>query len=306
MSDNKKYYYIKIKENFFDDERIKIIESIDNGIYYSNLLLKLYLKSLKTDGQLRFTATIPYNEKMISTITNLNIDIVRSGLRLLIELQFIEKLDDGTLYMTEIQNYIGNSSSEADRKRAYRNKIESNKFEIGTNVRTNVPKIRDICMDKNPPEIELELELEKEIDKEYSDSIESHSSQSNKIKKIDYKEIKDLFNKICVTLPKVRDIENSRKNTLRIWLSSEEINLKEFFTIVNNSDFLSGRNGKWQNCCFDWIIKPSNRIKILDGNYNNKKNNNNISNCKKPQQATNYEQRIFDEDETKYYSNLKR
>jgi predicted phage replisome organizer len=169
MSDNKKYYYLKIKESFFDDDRIKIIESMDNGIYYSNLLLKLYLKSLKNDGALRFTNTIPYNEKMIATVTNLNIDVVRSGLKMLIELQFIDKLDDGTLYMSEIQNYIGNSSSEADRKRRYRSEIEDEKNKIGTNV----PQILDKCLtnvgqtsDKNPPELERELELEKE--KEYS------------------------------------------------------------------------------------------------------------------------------------------
>jgi predicted phage replisome organizer len=128
MSDNKKYYYLKLKDDFYHDERIRIMESIENGIYYSNLLLKLYLKSLKTNGELRFTKTTPYNEQMIATITNMNIDIVRSGLKILMELQFIERMDDGTLYMTEIQNYIGKSSTTADRVREFRKKIDDKKM----------------------------------------------------------------------------------------------------------------------------------------------------------------------------------
>ena len=45
--ENKKYYYLKLKEDFFDSEDIKIIESMENGYMYSNILLKMYLKSLK-------------------------------------------------------------------------------------------------------------------------------------------------------------------------------------------------------------------------------------------------------------------
>ncbi len=48
MSDNRKYYYLKLKENYFDDDSIVLLESMQDGVLYSNILLKLYLKSLKT------------------------------------------------------------------------------------------------------------------------------------------------------------------------------------------------------------------------------------------------------------------
>ena len=38
--------------------------------------------------------------------------------------------------------------------------------------------------------------------------------------------------------------------------------------MAERSDYLSGRNGKWQNCSFDWLIKENNYIKVLEGNYN--------------------------------------
>ena len=48
MSENKKYYYMKLKENFFSSERMVVLETMPDGILYSNLLLKMYLMSLST------------------------------------------------------------------------------------------------------------------------------------------------------------------------------------------------------------------------------------------------------------------
>lgn len=165
MADNKKYYYLKLKDNFFDSEEIKILESQANGIYYSNLLIKLYLKSLKYNGALRFNDYIPYDEAMISTITNLNIDVVRSGLKTLYAMKLIERLDDGTIYMMNIQSFIGKSSSEADRKRLYREKIEEEKLMLEQIKEITDGQMSYICpidietedgtfWDKDSPEIE--------------------------------------------------------------------------------------------------------------------------------------------------------
>lgn len=47
MSDNKKYYYLRVKENFYDSDEMIILESMPDGFLYSNILIKLYLRSLK-------------------------------------------------------------------------------------------------------------------------------------------------------------------------------------------------------------------------------------------------------------------
>ena len=158
MSDNKKYYYMKLKEDFFDTEEMIVLEGIQDGYIYSNILLKLYLKSLKTNGRLMLRDLIPYNAEMIANITRHNVSSVKVALDIFKKLGLIEVLDDGAIYMRDIQNFVGSSSSEADRKRAYRLKIkeekerlENNNFEqelldfsenlseeSGTNVRTNV------------------------------------------------------------------------------------------------------------------------------------------------------------------------
>ena len=58
MADNRKYYYLKLKENHFDEDAIVLLESMQDGILYSNILLKLYLKSLKNGGKLQLDENI--------------------------------------------------------------------------------------------------------------------------------------------------------------------------------------------------------------------------------------------------------
>ena len=80
MSDNRKYYYLKLKENYFDDDSIVLLESMQDGVLYSNILLKLYLKSLKHGGRLQLDEDIPYTAQMIATITRQQIGTVERAL----------------------------------------------------------------------------------------------------------------------------------------------------------------------------------------------------------------------------------
>ena len=58
MADNRKYYYLKLKEDFFDTDEMKILESMKDGYLYSNILLKLYLKSLSNSGRLMYRLSL--------------------------------------------------------------------------------------------------------------------------------------------------------------------------------------------------------------------------------------------------------
>ena len=154
MSDNRKYYYLKLKENYFDDDSIVLLESMQDGVLYSNILLKLYLKFLKHGGRLQLDENIPYTAQMIATITRQQIGTVERALQIFLKLGLVEVLDSGTFYMSNIELLIGQSSTEAERKRAAR---LQNKALFAP--RTNGGHLSDI----RPPEIELELE--KEIEK---------------------------------------------------------------------------------------------------------------------------------------------
>ena len=122
---DKKYYWLKLKRDFFKRHDIRIIEEMPNGKDYVLFYLKLLLESIDHEGSLRFSDTIPYNEQMLSVVTNTNVDIVRSAMKLFTELKLMEVLDDATIYMAEVNNMIGSEGWSAERVRRFRQKQQA-------------------------------------------------------------------------------------------------------------------------------------------------------------------------------------
>ncbi|HEL1708904.1 TPA: phage replisome organizer N-terminal domain-containing protein [Streptococcus suis] len=166
MADNKKYYYLKLKDNFFESDEAIILESMPDGYIYSNILLKLYLRSLKNNGLLMFNDLIPYNAQMLATITRHHVGVIEKAIQIFQQLRLIEILDNGAIYMTNIQNFVGKSSTDADRKRAEYNKIK------------RVGEISTIETDKTPPEIEIEKDIKLDIDLDINKDIYSELDNS--------------------------------------------------------------------------------------------------------------------------------
>ena len=160
MSDNKKYYYLRLKDNFFDTDEMKILESMKDGYLYSNILLKLYLRSLKNDGKLVVNERIPYNAEMLASVTGHQVGTIKQALSMFKELGLIEVLENGAIYMLDIQNFIGKGSTEADRQRLYDRRISEERKQ---NKLTQSRNLEEICK-KSTPEIEKEKEIK--IDKE--------------------------------------------------------------------------------------------------------------------------------------------
>ena len=144
----KKYYWLKLKRDFFKRHDIRIIESMPNGKYYILFYLKLLLESIDHEGKLRFSDTIPYNEQMLSVITNTNIDVVRAAMDIFKEVNMIDVFDDQTIYMAEVEKLIGSETKWAEKKRIQRAKED------------NVLALSSKC----PIELEIDKEKEKKKD----------------------------------------------------------------------------------------------------------------------------------------------
>ena len=158
MADNRKYYYLKLKESYFDDDAIVLLESMQDGILYSYILLKLYLKSLKHGGRLQLDESIPYTPQMIATITRQQIGTVERAIKIFLQLGLMEQMADGAFYMSNIELLIGQSSTEGERKRRAR---QANRTALNPGGQMSAH-----CLDIRPPEIEIELEIEKELERE--------------------------------------------------------------------------------------------------------------------------------------------
>ena len=130
MADNKKYYYLKLKENFFESDELKILQAMPDGYLYSDILLKLYLKSLRNNGKLMYRDVIPYTSSIIATLTGHQVGTVEKAVETFQKLGLVEVLDNGAIFLLDIQNFIGQSSTEADRQREYYNTIKAEKMRI--------------------------------------------------------------------------------------------------------------------------------------------------------------------------------
>lgn len=179
MSDNKKYYYLRLKDNFFDSDELKILESMKDGYLYSNILLKLYLRSLKNDGKLVVNERIPYNAEMLASVTGHQVGTIKQALSMFKELGLIEVLENGAIYMLDIQNFIGKGSTEADRQRLYDRRISEERKQ---NKLTQSRNLEEICK-KSTPEIEIELEKDIEIEKEIHSSAKSTTTKRKRFEK---------------------------------------------------------------------------------------------------------------------------
>ena len=87
-----------------------------------------------------------------------------------------------------------------------------------------------------------------------------------------YIHIKDMYNEICVSFPRLTVLSDRRKKAIKARLntySAEQI--RELFTKAEASDFLKGKNNRNWQANFDWLINDANMAKVLDGNYDNKK-----------------------------------
>jgi predicted phage replisome organizer len=125
-NDNKIYYWLKLKKDFFDSHRIKIIEDMPNGKDYVLFYLKLMCEATSHQGRLRFSENIPYSESMLASLTNTKIDSVHSALEIFGQLDMIVLREDGTYFLPEVEKLIGKETGQAIRKREALEKAKEN------------------------------------------------------------------------------------------------------------------------------------------------------------------------------------
>lgn len=126
MSEAKRFYWLKLDRNFFKRHDIRIIEALDNGKgkEYVLFYLKLLVESIDHDGALRFSQAIPYDEQMLSVVTNTDLEIVGQAIDIFKRYGLMEIDDDGTIFMTGLPNMVGSEADSTARVRKYRENIK--------------------------------------------------------------------------------------------------------------------------------------------------------------------------------------
>lgn len=162
---DKHKYWLKFYKDFLKSPQMKVIRKMPNGAEYILLYMALMLESIESVGHLRFSDSVPYNNDMLASITDTNIDIVRTGMKLFEELGMIQILPDKTIFLPDVPKLTGKECDSASRVRKYRLKQKENLEMLQCNA--NVTECNsDVtkCNDNIEKEKEIDIDSREDID----------------------------------------------------------------------------------------------------------------------------------------------
>lgn len=221
MAEQKRYYWLKLRKDFFQSQQIRILEGMPNGKEYAYFLLKLMAESISAEGRLRLTDTIPYSEEMLAALTNTNVDIVRAAVQAFQALGLVQLMDDGTYYMTEVEKMIGSAADNdnAERQRRFKERKKAEALQKVTEDNTQPLLERYSSVTKSNESIEYRDKSKEIRDK----SKDKYGAERTEI--ISYLN-QELGTKYRAESKAIREIINGRL--------SEGYTVEDFKTVIDN------------------------------------------------------------------------
>lgn len=258
--------WIKIVTDIFNDEKIKLIESMPEA----DSLLVIWFKILclagntNQSGLLIMNNKIHYTDEMLSSLFNRPLNTVRMGLEIFQKFGMIEIINN-CYYISNWEKHQNVESLDKVREQTRLRVSKHRQKLLDSNVTSNVT-----VTDCNATEEDKELDIDIELDKD-KEVIEKCPTP--------YEEIKDLYNSICKTiLSEVKFLSDNRKTAIKTaWTKikgdrAHKIEtITTLFTKASKSKFLTGSNDRGWRADFDWLIKEKNMFKVLEGSYDNRK-----------------------------------
>ena len=276
MATGKRYYWIKLKETFMTSDAVDFLMGQPDGANYVVLYQMLCLKTINTGGRLERhigEVIIPYDEAKIQRDTKwFSIDTVRVALNLYKALGLVYQDQDGTLSLADYENLVGSETDWAEKRRRQRQELPPPELPGGDIVPTNVPEdvptdieidIRDKEIRDKSPEIDTEKEEEKEI-------------VTNPVGFVcrtrDVRRITEEWNSLGLQQLRKVTAESTRGKMLRARVNEYGPDaVVEAIDNIRHSSFLKGQSREGWVITFEWFVKPNNFVKVLEGNYDDRR-----------------------------------
>lgn len=252
----KRFFWLKLRETFFNETYIKAMRTFKNGDSLVLTYLEMALYSLKSNGVIERGELTPSLADEISIAINEPVARVKKTIEMLTKARVAE-LDGDKLFLTEMMKLMGSESSSAERMRRLRYKKSD---ETGVTSASQCDSAVTSPVTKSVT-TEIELEKEPEIDSPLPPAGETRGCD----------EVISQFNSICISLNKVSGMTEPRRKAVQSALNAVgQEKLAELFRKAEASDFLTKRNSTGWKAGFDWLLKPENYTKVLEGNYDNR------------------------------------
>ena len=150
----KRYYWLKLKDDFFTDKRIKKLRRIAGGDTYTIIYLKMMMKCMNNDGILEYEGIESSFADELALDLDEDADNVQITVNFLMQAGLLEEMGENHFLMTEVPELIGSETASAQRVRDFRNKQKT------LQCNTRVTEVKQLCS------VEKDIEKDKEIDKD--------------------------------------------------------------------------------------------------------------------------------------------
>lgn len=267
----KRYYWLKLKEDFFAQPKIKKLRRIAGGDTYTIIYLKMQLLSLKNEGRLFFEGTEDNFVDEIALTIDEDPENVSVTVAYLIRHGLLEQCSDDEYSMPQAIESIGSEADSTERVRRFRNRNKT-LSDVTSVLQSNATPLQCNTLETAcNTEIEKETDIDKHIESDINTEGEKEKNVSSTSFPILCNTIQTLYNDICTSYPKCTSLSESRKKAIRARLNCGYTveHFKILFQKAEASVFLKGRNDRNWRASFDWLVKDSNMAKVLDGNYDN-------------------------------------
>lgn len=276
----KRYYWLKLPEDFFRQKAIKKLRRIAGGDTYTVIYLKMLLLALKQEGKLFFEGVEDDFCDELALDLDEEPDNVKITIQFLIAQGLMQECADNEYILPECTNLTGSEDPSAARVRAYRSRkaLQCNADVTECNVAVTS------CNTEKEIEKEIETDTEKSKEKkkntEDRGEVKTEGTISDEIVcqtqsvSLDVKEVAEAWNDLQGL--GIKPVSKMSASSTRYKALSARIRehgkdkVLEAIENIKASNFLQGMNNKGWVITFDWFVKPNNFVKVLDGNYNNR------------------------------------
>lgn len=177
----KRYYWLKLQDGFFNSKRIKKLRKLAGGDTYTIIYLKMQLLAMKTDGILRWTGLEDNFAAELALDLDEEPENVAVTMQYLLSCGLAETDDNTAFFLPYAVENVGSECSSAKRVREHRER----KALLGNDDVTPMKRLRNVESEIEK-DIEKEIEIDKEIEEESSserrptfDDVKSFALQEN-------------------------------------------------------------------------------------------------------------------------------
>lgn len=257
---NKRYYWLKLYDDFFSSLRIKKLRKLAGGDTYLAIYLKMQLLAMKSDGILKWSGLEDDFTSELALELDEEPENIKVTLAYLLSCGLAETNDSISYFFPYAVSNVGSEGTSAQRMRAARGKVKDDQ------IQNTVNDSRTLCA-HCATEKEIEIDTR---DKRQEEDIEADVTVPNGTvcRTGDVRRVVEAWNSLGINPIMKITGSSTRGGMLRARISEYGVDaVVNAIAQINDSSFLKGQNKSGWTVSFDWFVRPNNFLKVMEGRY---------------------------------------